>query len=70
MRANLDTVLNVPDAALWFSQLRGTRVTTHTVYAWISRYELAKYPGGYRYGDLLRAEARARRGARDTQRVA
>jgi hypothetical protein len=70
MRADLDTILSVRDAALWFTKLRGSKVSTHTVYAWVSRYELVKNGAGYRYGDLLRAEARARRGARETQRVA
>ena len=70
LRANLDTILTVRDAAMLFTTLRGSKVSTHTVYAWISRYELVKNAGGYRYGDLLRAEARARRTQRAVRETA
>ena len=73
MRCNLDAVLTAPDAALWFTKLRGTKVTRHTIYGWAARYPemLPKQPaGGYRYGDLLAAEARARKAAIETRQVA
>jgi hypothetical protein len=72
LRANLDTILSAPDAAMWFTRLRGTPVTRHTIYGWAARYPdlLPKRAGGYRYGDLLRAEARARNATRETRRVA
>lgn len=65
-----DTIMTAPDAALWFTHLRGTKVTRHTIHGWASRYALTKHAGGYRYGDLLRAEARARTAARATRSVA
>lgn len=72
MRANLDTIFSVPDAVIWFTKLRKQKVTRATIYGWHARYPelLPKRAGGYRYGDLLRAEARARTAAAETRRVA
>lgn len=60
MTVNLDAILTVKQIAQWFTMLRGTTVTTHTVYGWIRASQLTKRDGGYRYGDVLTAEARAR----------
>lgn len=62
MQCNLDAIFTVRDAAIWFTHMRanGKPVTTHAVRGWIKRSELVKRDGGYRYGDLVRAEARAR----------
>lgn len=60
MHVNLDAILTVKQTAQWFTMLRGTNVTTHTVYGWVKRYDLTKHEGGYRLGDLLRAETKAR----------
>lgn len=60
MYVDLDATLTVKAAAQWFTVLRGTTVTKHVVYGWVSRYQLVKNGAGYRYGDLLKAEARAR----------
>lgn len=59
---NLDAILTVKQAAQWCTMLRddGKGVTTHTVYGWIRRYGLVKRDGGYRYGDILGAEKKAR----------
>lgn len=61
MQCNLDAIFTVRDAATWFTHMRDDKpVTTHMVYGWIRRSGLVKRDGGYRYGDLLRAETRAR----------
>jgi hypothetical protein len=72
VRVNLDAIMSAPDAALWFSKLRGTKVTRHTIHGWHARYPelLPKRRGGFKYGDLLRAEARARQATIETRRVA
>jgi hypothetical protein len=73
VRCTLDVIMSAPDAALWFTNLRGPhgpKVTRATVYGWAARYKLTKYDGGWRYGDLLQADARARTAIAQTRRVA
>lgn len=75
MNVNLDLIMSVPDAVIWITHIRGPRgrkVTRPTIYGWAARYPelLPKYDGGYRLGDLLRAEARSRIATADTRRVA
>lgn len=65
-----DTLMTAPEAATWFTRMRGKKMSRHVIHTWAARYKLPKRPGGYRYGDLLRAEARARTAARETRRVA
>lgn len=62
MQCNLDAVLTVREIAFWCSHLRQRRVTTHMVYGWIRSYPdlMVKQDGGFRYGSVLQAEARAR----------
>ena len=67
MRVNLDVIMSIPDAVLWFSKLRDEPTSRATIVGWIRRYELQRYPGGYRYGDLLQADARARRATREVR---
>ena len=78
MRANLDIIMSVSDAMLWFTKLRGPelpKVTRATIDGWAARYSLEQHTTGagqvgYRYGDLLQADARARKATIETRRVA